>query len=103
MIVLVEPQGAPQVGLGLVVLPLGEVRLAERVVDARVLGIELLGGQVTEQEGELLFRWPASPMRVAVSLQDNENGPEAIEVRSGRTLALPDEPVPKLGTRFIQL
>lgn len=70
---------------------------------ARRLWGQLLGGDVAEQEGELLFTWPGSPMRVAVTLQDGDNGAEAIEVRSDRALALPGGPVPKLGTRFVQL
>jgi catechol 2,3-dioxygenase-like lactoylglutathione lyase family enzyme len=71
---------------------------------ARRLWGELLRGEMTEQEGELVFTWPGSPMRVAVTIEEgSENGPLAIEVRSDRTLALPDDRHAALGTRFLQL
>ena len=71
---------------------------------ARRLWGKLLEGVTVEQEGEVVFTWPGSPMRVAVTIdEDAENEPLAIEVRSDRTLSLPDEQHLALGTRFVQL
>lgn len=94
-----QPQSAPPsvqvVGL--------RMRSGNRDACRRQWG-ELLGGQLSEEGDELVFRWPGSPMRVAVTLE--EGAPdiaEAIELRADRALALPDGPHPVLGARFNQL
>ena len=52
-------------------------------------------------EGELIYRWPDSPMRLAVEIDPaRDEGPVAIEVASDRAIALPDGPHPVLGTVF---
>ena len=79
------------------------MRTADRGAALRLWG-ELLGGEPDERSDELLFRWPGSPMRVAVTIEDGAaNEAAAIEVRAGRTLALHAGPHPDLGTRFRQL
>lgn len=74
-------------------------RTAER---ARLQWVEVLEGQGTEGEaGELLFRWPGSPMRLAVEVEPaGEEGPLRIELASERPLALPAGPHPVLGAVF---
>ena len=52
-------------------------------------------------EGELIYRWPDSPMRLAVEIDPaRDEGPVAIELASDRAIALPDGPHPVLGTVF---
>ena len=52
-------------------------------------------------EGELIYRWPDSPMRLAVEIDPSrDEGPVAIELASDRAFALPDGPHPALGTVF---
>ena len=52
-------------------------------------------------EGELIYRWPDSPMRLAVEIDPaRDEGPIAIELASDRAFALPDGPHPALGTVF---
>jgi hypothetical protein len=52
-------------------------------------------------EGELIYRWPDSPMRLAVEIDPaRDEGPVAIELASDRAIALPDGPHPALGTVF---
>ena len=52
-------------------------------------------------EGELIYRWPDSPMRLAVEIDHaRDEGPVAIELASDRAIALPDGPHPALGTVF---
>ena len=51
--------------------------------------------------GELIYRWPDSPMRLAVEIDPaRDEGPVAIELASDRAIALPDGPHPALGTVF---
>ena len=65
---------------------------------------ELLGGQPDERPDEILFGWPGSGMRIAVSIDENaRDASEAIELRSDRPLRLPEGPHPLLGTLFRQL
>lgn len=79
------------------------MRTADRDAALRQWG-ELLGGELDERPGELLFRWPGSSMRVAVTIEDGApSEPAAIEVRAERSLALHPGPHPKLGARFLQL
>jgi methylmalonyl-CoA/ethylmalonyl-CoA epimerase len=52
-------------------------------------------------EGELIYRWPGSPMRLAVEIDPaRDEGPVAIELASDHAIALPDGPHPALGTAF---
>jgi hypothetical protein len=51
--------------------------------------------------GELIYRWPDSPMRLAVEIDpERDEGPVAIELASDRAIALPAGPHPALGTVF---
>jgi len=62
----------------------------------------ILQGRATEgRAGELIFRWPGSPMRIAVEIDPlREEGPLSIEYASERAVTLPDGPHPMLGTAF---
>ena len=64
----------------------------------------VLEGQPSEgPQGELVYRWPGSPMRIAVEVDPTgPEGPIAIEVASPRPLALPNGPHPVLGAAFRQ-
>ena len=65
---------------------------------------ELLEAECEERPNELIFTWPSSGMRVAVSLEpDAEDQSVAIELRADRPLGLPDAPHPALGTVFVQI
>jgi methylmalonyl-CoA/ethylmalonyl-CoA epimerase len=49
-------------------------------------------------DGELVYRWPPSPLRIAVEIDPlHDEGPVAIEVESDRRLALPGGRHPVLG------
>jgi methylmalonyl-CoA/ethylmalonyl-CoA epimerase len=91
------PEGSPEpadlLGLRLV------ARSAER---ARRQWRDTLLGACTEADGELLFRWPDSPLRIAVRIDAaaGEEGPLGIEVAARPGLALPDGPHAVLGARF---
>jgi methylmalonyl-CoA/ethylmalonyl-CoA epimerase len=76
-------------------------RSAER---ARAQWGAVLGGEAaTTRAGGLVFRWPGSPMRIAVSLDpDAPEGPVAIEYASERTVALSPGPDPVLGVTFVR-
>jgi len=51
--------------------------------------------------GAFVYRWPGSPMRIAVEVDpDAEEGPLAIEFASARTVGLPPTPHPVLGAVF---
>lgn len=79
------------------------MRTGDRARAVRQWG-ELLEAEVAEAPDELLFSWPGSGMRVAVSLE--RGGPdasEAIELRADRPLRLPEGPHPVLGALFRQL
>ena len=61
----------------------------------------LQGRRSEGPEGELIYRWPDSPMRLAVEIDPaRDEGPVAIEVASGRAIALLDGPHAALGTVF---
>ena len=79
------------------------MRTADRDAALRQWG-ELLGGKVTESADELVFTWPGSSMRVAVTVEDGAaNEALAIELQTDRTPTLPSGPHDKLGTRFIHI
>jgi methylmalonyl-CoA/ethylmalonyl-CoA epimerase len=61
----------------------------------------LLQGRRGQAGSALVYRWPDSPMRIAVEVDaDAEEGPIAIEFASARTVGLPRTPHPALGTVF---
>jgi methylmalonyl-CoA/ethylmalonyl-CoA epimerase len=62
---------------------------------------ETLLGAREERPGEVQFRWPASPLRIAVTLDPSlEVGPRALEVRTDRKIPLLDRaPPPAFGVR----
>jgi methylmalonyl-CoA/ethylmalonyl-CoA epimerase len=65
---------------------------------------QILRADLDEAPGELLFTWPGSGMRIAVSLDAaSPDRSEAIELRSDRALRLPEGPHPVLGAQFRQL
>ena len=65
---------------------------------------ELLGGRERAEDGLLVFEWAPSPLRLAVRVDASRpEGPDAIELRCPRQLALPAGSVPDLGARFEQL
>ena len=75
-------------------------RSAER---ARTQWERALGGTVTQAEaGELVFRWPRSPMRIAVDVVPDalEEGPTVIEIGPVPTVALPPGPIAPFGATF---
>jgi methylmalonyl-CoA/ethylmalonyl-CoA epimerase len=81
------------------------LRLSARSGEAaRRQWAELLGASALVQGDSLVFRWPESPIALLVDVRPNaEDGPRWIELRADRDLGLPDSPVPRLGTRFVQV
>jgi methylmalonyl-CoA/ethylmalonyl-CoA epimerase len=69
---------------------------------ARKLWEEVLLGDCRERTGALLFRWPGSPMRIAVSIDPAlPVGPLALEVETEREIPLLDRaPSPSFGARI---
>ena len=58
----------------------------------------LLRGEPEEDGGRLVFRWPDSALRIAVTFEpDAVEGPRALELRAAGALPLPDGPHPVLG------
>ena len=54
----------------------------------------VLQGEPAEGDGALLYRWPGSPMRIAVEVDPAaDEGPVAIELASDRPVALPGRPL----------
>lgn len=64
----------------------------------------VLRGQPSEgPKGEVVYRWPGSPMRIAVEIDPaGPEGPIAVEVSSSRALQLPPGLHPVLGAVFRQ-
>lgn len=64
----------------------------------------LLGGAVEERgPSELIFRWPESPLRLAVDVDAaGAEGPIALEIASDRALPSLDEASARLGIRVTQ-
>jgi catechol 2,3-dioxygenase-like lactoylglutathione lyase family enzyme len=74
------------------------VRSAER---ADTQWGRLLHGRRGHAGGSLVYRWPDSPMRIAVDVDPGgEEGPVAIEFASPRPVSLPQVPHPLLGAVF---
>jgi methylmalonyl-CoA/ethylmalonyl-CoA epimerase len=62
---------------------------------------ELLQGTTSREDGLLVYRWPASPLRIAVEVDAAlEEGPTQIDVISPRPVAPLDTPATALGTVF---
>jgi len=71
---------------------------------ARTLWEAILEGRRTENgAGELIYRWPGSPMRLAVAIDPSrDEGPLAIEYASERPVALAEGRHPVLGAVFVR-
>jgi catechol 2,3-dioxygenase-like lactoylglutathione lyase family enzyme len=64
----------------------------------------VLHGEVSDNEDGLTFRWPDSPMRLAVEITaTHPEGPIAIEYSTDRQLPTPDGPNPVLGATFTKV
>lgn len=65
---------------------------------------DVLGGRCQEgPTGGLLFRWPESPMHLAVGIDASDpEGALCIEYASERPLAMPSSPHPALGASFVR-
>jgi hypothetical protein len=51
-----------------------------------------------------VFRWPESPLRIAVRIApDAEEGPLALELAAAHRLALPEGPHPALALPLVQV
>lgn len=63
----------------------------------------LKGKFAEEADGALIYRWPGSPMRLAVEIDPSrEEGPVAIELASNRVISLPEGPHPLPGALFVR-
>jgi methylmalonyl-CoA/ethylmalonyl-CoA epimerase len=64
----------------------------------------LLGGAETAERGALVYRWPGSPLRIAVEIDPTgEEGPRQIDVAPpSRPIAGLGAPAPGLGTIFAE-
>jgi methylmalonyl-CoA/ethylmalonyl-CoA epimerase len=64
----------------------------------------LLGGALERERDRLVFRWPESPLRIAVRVQpDAPEGPVALEFTAPRRIALPEGPHPALRLPIVQV
>jgi methylmalonyl-CoA/ethylmalonyl-CoA epimerase len=62
------------------------------------------GERADDRDGALVYRWPGSPMRIAVEIDPHrDEGPLCIEYSSRRALALADGAHPVLGAVFRRL
>lgn len=62
---------------------------------------DILHAEVVERGTMLVFRWPPSPLRLAVDVDPSANeGPVCIEIAGDRPPPLSDGPHPVLGARF---
>jgi hypothetical protein len=79
------------------------IRLSfRREADAERQWSELLGGQLERRGPLLVYRWPSSPLRIAVEIHgERAEGPLFLELAQSRELA--DERHPVLGARFVEL
>ncbi len=64
---------------------------------------DVLGGEEAGlPDGELVYRWPGSPMRIAVEVDPaGDEGPIGIEVASDRPITLPPPLQSLVGARFL--
>jgi methylmalonyl-CoA/ethylmalonyl-CoA epimerase len=64
----------------------------------------LLGGALARERDRLVFRWPESPLRIAVRIApDAEEGPLALELAAAHRLALPEGRHPALALPLVQV
>jgi len=64
----------------------------------------LLGGALAREADRLVFRWPESPLRIAVRVApDAGEGPLALELAAAHRLALPEGPHPALALPLVQV
>jgi catechol 2,3-dioxygenase-like lactoylglutathione lyase family enzyme len=64
----------------------------------------LLGGTLVRESDRLVFRWPESPLRIAVRIApEAEEGPVALELSAEHRIALPEGPHPALGLPLVQV
>ena len=62
----------------------------------------LLGGEASIDGGAHVYRWPGSPLRIAVDVDDTaDEGPSAIEIVAARAVDALGAPAPGLGTTFV--
>jgi len=81
------------------------LRLRARSTErADTLWSEVLGGRRDASVGALVYRWPGSPLRLAVDVDAGaDEGPTAVEFASARPVSLPQTPHPLLGTSFCRV
>ncbi len=84
---------------------LAGVRMVARdAARARTLWEDVLRGECEETRDELVFRWPSSPLRIAVRIElGGVDRSEAIEIAGAAPGALPPGPHPLLGARFVRI
>jgi hypothetical protein len=76
-------------------------RARSREAAERQWGQIALGEASEAPRGEIVYRWPGSPMRLVVEVDPaGEEGPLAIEYTADRQIALSDDTHPLMGTRF---
>lgn len=64
----------------------------------------LAGEETASPDGALVFRWPESPLRLAVEIDaTGAEGPVAIEYRSARPVALTPQAIKTLGVELVRL
>ncbi len=65
---------------------------------------QVLQGRCTEgPDGELIYRWPGSPLRLSVEIDPSApEGALCIEYASDRAIALPEGRHPVLGAAFVR-
>ena len=75
---------------------------AQSVERARRQWATLLGGEASIENGRHVFRWPGSPLRIAVDIDaTGDEGPTGIEVVAARPVSGLGVPAPGLGTTFV--
>jgi catechol 2,3-dioxygenase-like lactoylglutathione lyase family enzyme len=96
------PSGPPSPPAPVTVLGLRmRVRSVER---AETQWRRILHGVREGADGAPVYRWPGSPMRIAVDVDANaDEGPVAIEYASDHSVALPAAPHSVLGATFRQV
>jgi catechol 2,3-dioxygenase-like lactoylglutathione lyase family enzyme len=94
------PPGVPDAPPPVTVLGLRLRAHTRELADRQWVGI-LQGIAEDGRGGEVIYRWPGSPMRLVVEVSPHgDEGPLAIEVASGRSVELPAGSHPQLGVAF---
>jgi len=95
-----SPPGPPDPPAPVAVVGL-RLRAHSRERARRQWGTVLEGRASEGPAGELIYRWPDSPMHLAVEIDPaRREGPIAIEIATDRAISLADGPHPDLGTVF---